>query len=161
MQVQVLFPALARFHNGVSLFLIMKIQRRTRGAVALEAMREKKRTLHEKLGKARRGRETRTAGKQKRTAKHTFFYCLFTYGEAMSDCRKTFGERERVEPSRRWEARRLFAAKNSISRAKAGEGRTAGSRIPVHQLIKTFLTSSHGGAMSSAAAMDLYSPGIP
>ena len=55
----------------------------------------------------------------------------------------------------------FFVAKNPISRAKAGEGRTAGSRIPVHQLIKTFLTSSHGGAMSSAAAMDLYSPGIP
>ena len=33
-----------------------------------------------------------------------------------------------------------------------------GACLLVHQLIKTFLTGSHGEAMQSAAAMDLHSP---
>ena len=63
---------------------------------------------------------------------------------AVSDCRKTFGELESVEPSRIFASsvydgtEQLFAAENPVSRAKTGEGgMRPGACIPVHRLIKT------------------------
>ena len=77
------------------------------------------------------------------------------------DCRKPFGELERVEPSRifkriqqrvRWGAGQHFA-KNVISRAKTGEGvMRRGACILVHQLIETFFDklSNAGGQWPSS-----------
>ena len=162
MQVQVLFPALARFHNGVSLFLIMKIQRRTRGAVALEAMREKNGLFTKSRGKQGAAeRRERRGSKSTLLNTHFFFIACSLVVKPCQTVEKPSANAKGSNPLENGRQDDFLRRKIPFPEQKLERGVRRGAASPFISSLRPFLTSSHGGAMSSAAAMDLYSPGIP